>query len=67
MYSPADQSIDEFYKHREVLLPHTSSYLGTANLDIGCGTGLTSIVHRQKLDICPTIGDVVDFRHAIAS
>ena len=66
MYSPADQSIEEFYKHQEVLLPYTSPYLGHTNLDIGCGTGLTSIIHQQKIGISPTICDVVDFRHVLA-
>jgi ubiquinone/menaquinone biosynthesis C-methylase UbiE len=49
MYSPADQSIQEFYKHQEVLLPYTARYLGNTNLDIGCGTGLTSIIHQEKV------------------
>jgi SAM-dependent methyltransferase len=66
MCSSADKSIQEFYKHQEVLLPHTSPHLGKTNLGIGCGTGLTSIIHQQKLDISPTICDVVDFRHAMA-
>jgi SAM-dependent methyltransferase len=66
MYSPADQSIEEFYKHQEVLLPHTSPYLGKTNVDIGCGTGLTSIIHQQQIGISPTICDVADFRHPSA-
>ena len=66
MYSPADQSIEEFYKHQEVLLPHTSPYLGKTNVDIGCGTGLTSIIHQQQIGISPTICDVADFRHPLA-
>ena len=37
MYSPADRSIDEFCKHQEELLPHTSPYRGKTNVDIGCG------------------------------
>ena len=64
--SPADQSIEEFYKHQEVLLPHTSPYLGKTNVDIGCGTGLTSIIHQQQIGISPTICDVADFRHPLA-
>jgi hypothetical protein len=66
MYSPADQSIEEFYKHQEVLLPHTSPYLEKTNVDIGCGTGLTSIIHQQQIGISPTICDVADFRHPLA-
>src|SRR5947209_460252 len=66
MYSPTDQSVQEFYKHKELLLPHTSPYLGQANLDIGCGTGLSSVIHQNKLGISSTICDVVDIRHAFA-
>jgi ubiquinone/menaquinone biosynthesis C-methylase UbiE len=65
MYSPAGQSVAEFYKHQELLLPYTSPHLGATNLDVGCGTGLTSIIHEQKLGISPTLSDVVDSRHPI--
>ncbi len=44
MYSPTDQSLEEFYKHQELLLPYTSTWIGRTNLDIGCGTGLTSVI-----------------------
>jgi ubiquinone/menaquinone biosynthesis C-methylase UbiE len=64
--SPADQSVQEFYKHQELLLPYTSRYLGKTNLDIGRGTGLTSVIHQKKLGISPTVCDVVDIRHAMA-
>ena len=66
MYSAADQSVQEFYKHQELLLPYTSRYLGQTNLDIGCGTGLTSVIHQNKLGISSTICDVVEIRHAFA-
>ena len=39
MYSPADQSIEEFYKHQEVLLPHTSPYLGKLMLILAAEQG----------------------------
>jgi SAM-dependent methyltransferase len=66
MYSPTDPSVQEFYKHQELLLPYTSHHLGKSNLDIGCGTGLTSVIHQEKLGISPTLCDVVDIRHALA-
>ena len=66
MYSPSDQSVQEFYKHQELLLPFTSRYLGRNNLDIGCGTGLTSVIHQEKLGIAPTLCDVVDIRNSLA-
>ena len=43
-----------------------SHQLGKSNLDIGCGTGLTSVIHQEKLGISPTLCDVVDIRHALA-
>jgi ubiquinone/menaquinone biosynthesis C-methylase UbiE len=55
-----------FYKHQELLLPYTSHCLGKSNLDIGCGTGLTSVIHQEKLGISPTLCDVVDIRNALA-
>jgi ubiquinone/menaquinone biosynthesis C-methylase UbiE len=66
MYSPSDQSVQEFYKHQELLLPFTSRHIGRTNLDIGCGTGLTSVIHQEKLGIAPTLCDVVDIRNALA-
>jgi ubiquinone/menaquinone biosynthesis C-methylase UbiE len=66
MYSPVDQNLEEFSKHQELLLPYTSTWIGRTNLDIGCGTGLTSVIHQQKLGISPTICDVIDIRHALA-
>ena len=66
MYSPADQSLDEFSKHQELLLPYTSTWIGRTNLDIGCGTGLTSVIHQQKLGSFPTICDIIDMRHVLA-
>ena len=66
MSSPADPSVQEFYKHQELLLPYMSHQLGKSNLDIGCGTGLTSVIHQEKLGISPTLCDVVDIRHALA-
>ena len=38
MYSPADQSVEEFCKHQELLLPHTFPSIGQIDLDIGRGT-----------------------------
>lgn len=66
MHSPEHVAVEEFYKHQETLLPHTSPYLGGTNLDIGCGNGLTSLVHHQKLGIAPTLCDVIDIRHELA-
>ena len=66
MYSPADQSLNDFSKHQELLLPYTSTWIGRTNLDIGCGTGLTSVIHHQKLGSFPTICDIIDMRHVLA-
>jgi hypothetical protein len=63
-YTP-DQ-ISEFYKHQALLLPYSSQHLGRTNLDIGCGTGLPSVIHHEWLGILPTLCDVVDMRHASA-
>src|SRR5436305_2445942 len=66
MYSPADPTIDELQKHQELLLKFTSPYLGRTNLDIGCGNGLTSLIHQNRLGIAPTLCDVIDIRHSLA-
>ena len=60
------RSLEEFSKHQELLLPYTSTWIGLTNLDIGCGTGLTSVIHQQKLGILPTICDIIDMRHVSA-
>src|SRR2546423_8062815 len=66
MYAPAGPLLEEFHKHQELLLPHTGLHIGETNLDIGCGTGLTSVIHQQKLRISPTLCDVADLRHPLA-
>ena len=66
MYSPSKQNIDEFHKHQEILLPHTRKYIGRTNLDIGCGNGLTSIIHQRELGISPTLCDIADIRDETA-
>jgi hypothetical protein len=63
MDMPRDQ-IAEFYKHQALLLPYSSQHLGRTNLDIGCGTGLPSVIHHEGLGVLPTLCDVVDMRHA---
>ncbi len=66
MYSPQRQNIDEFIKHQELILPVVQNYLSFNNLDIGCGNGITSVIHHEKLGINPTLCDVVDIRSEMA-
>lgn len=66
MYSPGEPTINEFEEHQELLLPFTSLYLGRTNLDIGCGNGLTSVIHQEKLAVISTLCDIVDIRHSLA-
>lgn len=66
LHSPQDEQLEEFKKHQEDILPFTSKYIGAKNLDIGCGNGLTSVIHKQELGISPTLCDVVDIRHDFA-
>lgn len=49
-------------EHQRTLLPFIAPYIGKKNLDIGCGTGIPSLVQRENLDISPTLCDVVDIR-----
>ena len=66
MYSPADQSLERFFKAPRIAFAIHVHQIGRTNLDIGCGTGLTSVIHQQKLGILPTICDVIDMRHVLA-
>src|SRR5689334_4112471 len=66
MYIPTQQSSEEFHKHQKLLLPFTSRYIGSTNLDIGCGNGITSVIHRQRLGIRPTLCDIADIRAGLA-
>ncbi len=58
--------VEELSKHQRELLPHTGPYLGPTNLDIGCGTGLTSVIHQRELGVAPTLCDVADIRDPLA-
>lgn len=58
--------VEELSQHQQELLPYTGPYLGKTNLDIGCGTGITSAIHREKLGVSPTLCDVADIRDALA-
>ncbi len=58
-----DPSLDEFYCHQDMLLPHTARHIGRSNLDIGCGSGITSVIHAERLGTLPTLCDVIDIRH----
>lgn len=62
----ASDQIAEFYRHQALILPYSSQHLGRTNLDIGCGTGLPSVIHHERLGIQPTLWDVVDMRHGSA-
>ena len=63
---PADPLLAEFESHQQLLLPHTAAHLGPRNLDVGCGSGVASVVHAARLGLSPTLSDVIDIRHAQA-
>lgn len=63
MHFPEGTDIGEFRKHQETLLPFTSQFLGQKNLEIGCGNGITSLIHKEILGIEPTLCDIVDIRN----
>ena len=56
----------ELERHQELLLPHTAAHLGLRNLDVGCGSGVASVIHTARLGLAPTLSDVVDIRHPLA-
>jgi SAM-dependent methyltransferase len=58
-----DPLLTEFEKHQNLLMPHTAPHLGARNLDVGCGSGAASLIHAARLDISPTLCDVIDIRH----
>ena len=58
-----DPSLDEFYRHQAILLPHTARHIGRRNLGVGCGSGITSAIHAERLGTLPTLCDVIDIRH----
>jgi len=59
-------SVEFFAEHQRELFPFTRKYIGPANLDLGCGNGLTSYIHQRELGVAPTLGDVADIRHKLA-
>src|SRR4051812_168774 len=63
---PADLLFAEFERHQELLLPHTAAHLGLRNLDVGCGSGVASVIHAARLGLSPTLSDVIDIRHPSA-
>jgi ubiquinone/menaquinone biosynthesis C-methylase UbiE len=63
---PADPLFAEFESHQELLLPHTAVHLGLRNLDVGCGSGVASVIHTARLGLSPTLSDVIDIRHPLA-
>src|SRR3954464_7660642 len=56
----------ELERHQELLLPHTAAHLGLRNLDVGCGSGVASVIHTARLGLSPTLSDVIDIRHPLA-
>src|SRR5436190_9170784 len=56
----------ELERHQELLLPHTAAHLGLGNLDVGCGSGVASVIHTSRLGLSPTLSDVIDIRHPSA-
>src|SRR5436305_14581344 len=63
---PADPLFAEFESHQELLLRHTAAHLGLRNLDVGCGSGVASVIHTSRLGLSPTLSDVIDIRHPSA-
>lgn len=63
---PADLLFAEFETHQELLLPHTAPHLRPTNLDVGCGSGVASVIHTARLGLSPTLSDVRDIRHPSA-
>jgi ubiquinone/menaquinone biosynthesis C-methylase UbiE len=63
---PADLLLAELESHQQLLLPHTAMHVGPRNLDVGCGSGVASLVHAARLGLSPTLADVIDIRHAQA-
>jgi len=59
--------VEKIREHQEKLLPFTGPYIGKRNLDIGCGTGIPSLVHQEKLGIEPTLCDTRDIRDESAT
>ena len=53
-------------KQQETLLPFTRRHIGKQNLDIGCGLGIASVIHRERLGVSPVLCDVVDVRNELA-
>jgi len=56
----------ELERHQELLLPHTAAHLGLRNLDVGCGSGVASVIHAARLGLSPTLSDMIDIRHPLA-
>src|SRR5436190_13121317 len=63
---PADPLFAQFESHQELLLPHTAAHLGLRNIDVGCGSGVASVIHTARLGLSPTLSDVIDIRHPLA-
>jgi SAM-dependent methyltransferase len=64
MSAPEDQrALATFYEHQDLLLPHTGALIGPTNLDIGCGSGIASVIHAERLGTQPSLCDVIDIRH----
>src|SRR3989338_2985573 len=58
--------LGKILQHQEMLLPYIRTYIGKRNLDIGCGTGIPSVTHQEKLGVSPTLCDSVDMRDELA-
>src|SRR6476469_6661226 len=61
-----DLILAELERHQDLLLPHTAAHLSESNLDVGCGSGVASLVHAARFGLSPILCDVVDIRHAQA-
>jgi ubiquinone/menaquinone biosynthesis C-methylase UbiE len=62
IHTPKNQFLEEFRIHQKNILPITRKYIGKKNLDIGCGNGLTSLIHSHELGVEPVLCDVIDIR-----
>jgi SAM-dependent methyltransferase len=59
----ADPLATAFAAHQDLLLPHTARHIGRTNLDVGCGSGMASVIHAERLGSRPSLCDVIDIRH----